>query len=182
LDNGEVVGSGEPAQVVLDYTQRGAVSTLERIWDDPVTAPGDDTVRLHSISVTPLGQEPDEQITVKTPIKFDATFWNKVPGAFLNFSVVLYNLEGVAIFNTGSAGHTCPEGLVQGSFVIPGDFLNDGIYTIRLLIVRDTSAVLFDLHDLLVFEVHDSGRVGSWYGKWVGAVRPTFDWQMSTRN
>lgn len=180
LDNGKIVGSGEAGQVVLDYTQRGAVSMLERVWEERATAPGNDTARLHSISVTPLGQDRAEQITVKTPIEFSATLWNNMPGAFLNFSVVLYNIEGAAIFNTGSGGQSFPDGLVQGRFVIPGDFLNDGVYTIRLLIVKDASVVLCDLHDLLTFEVHDCARMGSWYGKWVGAVRPTFDWELST--
>jgi lipopolysaccharide transport system ATP-binding protein len=182
LDNGEIAARGESGQVVLDYIQQGAMSTLEHVWEDRTTAPGHETARLHSISITPLAQNGDDQITVKTPLRFNASFWNSVPGAFLNFSVVLYNLEGVAIFNTGSGGHACPEGLVQGSFVIPGDFLNDGVYTIRLLLVRDTSIILCDLHELLVFEVHDSERIGSWYGKWIGAVRPTFDWHVSTHN
>jgi len=178
LDNGQIAEAGETGQVVLDYIQQGAVSTLEQLWDDPATAPGNETARLHRLSVTPLGISPDELITVKTAIRFDAAFWNKQPGAFLNFSVVLYNIEGIAIFNTGSTGFNFPSGLVEGSFVIPGDFLNDGIYTVRLLIVKDGSVVLCDLRDLLVFEVHDSEREGSWYGKWVGAVRPTFEWEL----
>ena len=182
LDDGGIARTGETGQVVLDYLQQGAVPTLERIWEDPATAPGNDAARLHRVSIVALGQEPDEPITVKTKMQVKAAFWNNLPGAFLNFSVVLYNIEGVAIFNTGSGGHSFPKGLVEGSFVIPGDFLNDGVYTIRLLIVKDTAVALFDLHDLLVFEVHDSERAGSWYGKWLGAVRPTFAWELNTRN
>ena len=182
LDNGGIARTGETGEVVLDYLQQGAAPTLERIWEDPATAPGDDAARLHRVSIVALAQEPGEPITVKTTIQMKASFWNNVPGAFLNFSVVLYNIEGVAIFNTGSGGHSFPKGLVEGSFVIPGDFLNDGVYTIRLLLVKDTSVALFDLHELLVFEVHDSERAGNWYGKWVGAVRPTFAWKLNTSN
>jgi lipopolysaccharide transport system ATP-binding protein len=182
FDKGELVETGETGQVVLDYIQKGALCTREREWADPATAPGDDTARLHHVSVTALGQSPDEPITVKTAIQLNAAFWNYVPDAVLNFSVVLYNLEGLAIFNTGSGVHSFPEGLVQGSFVIPGDFLNDGAYTIRLLIVKDSTVILLDLHDLLVFEVLDSERLGNWYGKWVGAVRPKLDWKLSTGN
>jgi lipopolysaccharide transport system ATP-binding protein len=67
---------------------------------------------------------------------------------------------------------------VSGSFVIPGDFLNDDIYAVRLLVIEDSSAVLLDLHDLVVFEVHDTERQSRWYGKWIGAVRPTFKWEI----
>ena len=180
FDNGEIIETGETGQVVLDYIQRGTLSTLQRVWEDPLSAPGDATARLRSVSISPLGQEPEEPITVKTAIQMKAAFWNYVPGAVLNFSVVLYNLEGIAIFNTGSFRRTFPEGLVEGSFVIPGDFLNDDTYTVRLLLVRDTSVAIFDLRDLLVFEVHDSERIGNWYGKVLGAVRPQFDWELSS--
>ena len=62
--------------------------------------------------------------------------------------------------------------------MIPGDFLNDGVYTIRLLLVQDSCVILLDLHDLVVFEVHDTERQSQWYGKWIGAVRPTFKWEV----
>lgn len=179
LDKGEIVKTGETGQVVLDYLQEGALTTLERVWEDQATAPGDTTARLQQISIRPVGQGPEEPITVMTALQVDASFYNYVPGAVLNFSVVLYNLEGLAIFNTGSGAHSFPAGLVQGSFVIPGNFLNDDTYTIRLLIVKNKTEVVLDLHELLVFEVHDVDRL-DWYGKWVGAVRPKFDWELST--
>src|SRR5204863_9420660 len=34
LDNGEIVESGETGRVVLDFIQKGAVSTLEQLWND----------------------------------------------------------------------------------------------------------------------------------------------------
>lgn len=180
FDNGGIAETGETGQVILDYVQRGTQPRLERVWEDSATAPGEETVRLRSVSITPLGLEAGEQITVKSALQLKAVCWNRVAGVVLNFSVVLYNIEGIAIFNTGSAPRAFPEGLIEGSFVIPGDFLNDDTYTIRLLVVKDTSVPLFDVHDLLVFEVHDSERIGNWYGKMLGAVRPQFDWELST--
>lgn len=182
LDNGEILESGETNRVILNYIQRGAHATLEKTWEDSGDAPGDKTARLRYVSVAPVGQEPDEPITISTAIEMRVGFWNYLPDALLNFSVVLYNLEGVAIFNTGSSPKSFPTGLVEGSFVIPGNFLNDGNYTIRLLLVKDTSIPLLDLHDLLSFEVLDSERSGNWYGKVLGAVRPKFDWHLTTNN
>ena len=51
--------------------------------------------------MTPL-TENAQPITVETPVRIETAFWNYVPGTSLNFSIVLYNIEGVAIFNTGS--------------------------------------------------------------------------------
>lgn len=182
LDDGEIVGAGETGQVIIDYIQKGAQATLKRTWEDPATAPGDNTLRLHHVSVTPAGQDADEPITVKSIIRLNASFRNYVPNTILNFSIVLYSFEGTAIFNTGSVPQSFPAGLVEGSFVIPGDFLNDGTYTVRLLIVKNKTEIFLDLRDLLVFEVHDSERLNNWYGKWVGAVRPKFDWELSTHD
>ena len=178
LDGGRIVNAGETEGVVADYLQNGACITLEQQWNYEDSAPGDDRVRLHRVSITALGQGADEPITVKSALKLNAAFWNYLPGAFLNLSIVLYNRAGIAIFNTGDGGQIFPKGQVSGSFVIPGDFLNDDIYTIRLLIVQDSSVALLDLHDVLVFEVHDTERQSGWYGKWIGAVRPAFKWEI----
>ena len=182
LDNGEILESGETNQIIVNYIQRGAFATLQKTWEDSASAPGDETARLQYVSVAPVGQQPDEPITIRTPIEMRIGFWNYRADALLNFSVVLYNLEGVAIFNTGSTPRTFPTGLVEGSFVIPGDFLNDGNYTFRLLLIKDTSIAVFDLPDLLSFEVLDSERSGNWYGKVLGAVRPKFDWHLTADN
>jgi lipopolysaccharide transport system ATP-binding protein len=126
--------------------------------------------------VDTLDLQPGEPFTVETPLQLSFQFWNSLPDGVLNFSVVLSNLEGVCILNTVSPAKPFPKGLVSGSFVIPGNFLNDGTYTVRLLIVQDTSVALVDFHNILVFEVQDIERQGNWYGKWVGAVRPRLDW------
>ncbi|MBM4075159.1 MAG: hypothetical protein FJ267_05900 [Planctomycetes bacterium] len=59
---------------------------------------------------------------------------------------------------------------------IPGDFLNDGVYRIRVLLVEQ-SRVIVDLWDLVEFEVRDVERVGGWFGKWEGVVRPKLPWR-----
>ena len=179
LDKGLIVDSGNTEQVILNYIQSETQTRIQRHWADPQTAPGGTDVRLRHISITPLGQNLDQPITVQTPLRLEASFWNYLPDVVLNFSIVIYNIEGIAIFNTGSVAGSFPAGVVCGSFVIPGDFLNDDTYSVRLLIVKDTSVVLLDVSDVLMFEVRDSDRQGNWYGKWIGAVRPKFDWQVT---
>jgi lipopolysaccharide transport system ATP-binding protein len=179
LDKGQIVDDGDSERVVFNYIQSSLQTTTERHWDDPASAPGGVDVRLQHISIAPIGQNSEQPITVRTPVRFDIAFWNYRPHAFLNFSVVLYNVEGIAIFNTGSIASSFPAGLVRGSFVVPGDFFNDNTYTVRVLIVKDTSVVLLDIPDALMFEVQDSDREGNWYGKWIGTTRPKFDWQVS---
>ncbi len=178
LNKGCMINDGEAETVVANYLQDTSKVVLERIWDNSNTAPGNDQVRLHYLSIAPINQQQDELISVKTPIRFTAGFWNYLPETALNFSVVFYNIEGVAIFNTASRSQSFPDRLIWGSFDIPGNLLNDGTYTIRLLIVKDATRPLLDLDNLLVFDVHDTERAGSWHGKWIGALRPEFDWEL----
>jgi lipopolysaccharide transport system ATP-binding protein len=178
LERGQIIDSGDTEKVVLNYTRSETQTRMLRRWDDPQLAPGGTDVRLHYLSITPLIQN-EQRITVRTPLRLEAAFWNYLPDAVLNFSIVLYNIEGIAIFNTGSVARNFLAGLVRGSFVIPGDFLNDDTYTVRVLIVKDTSVALLDVSDVLMFEVQDSDRQGNWYGKWIGTVRPKFDWQVN---
>ncbi|MBE3141069.1 MAG: ABC transporter ATP-binding protein, partial [Thermoplasmata archaeon] len=67
-------------------------------------------------------------------------------------------------------------GLVWGSFVIPGDFLNNGVFTIHVILVKDSSIPLLKLGNVVTFEVNELERSGPWYGKFAGVVRPKFDW------
>ncbi|MFA5179802.1 MAG: ABC transporter ATP-binding protein [Syntrophales bacterium] len=180
LDKGQIGNVGETGRVVSAYLQEGTLSLMQQVWDDPATAIGNDKVRLHRVYVTPLNQQPTEPITVETSLQLAFEFWNNLPDAVLNFSVVLYSFEGVCILNTASQAKTCSIGLVCGSFVIPGNFLNDDTYTVRLLIVKDTSVPIIDVHNVLTFEVQDIERGSNWYGKWIGAVRPQFDWVLRT--
>jgi lipopolysaccharide transport system ATP-binding protein len=175
LDTGQIAEAGEVGQVVSDYLQRGAISLMEQKWDDS-RAPGNEKVQLQSVRLTPIGRDVSTQIDVETTLRLEFEFWNNLPNAVLNFSVVVYNIEGICIFNTGSTAEPFSKGLVYGSFIIPPHFMNDGVYNVRLLIVKDMSAVLLDVNDVLKFEVRDVERPGNWYGKWIGAVRPKFDW------
>jgi lipopolysaccharide transport system ATP-binding protein len=109
-------------------------------------------------------------------------FWNNVPNAKLNFSMHLYTAEGMCILNNGSNMFTGTKGLIKGCCHIPGNFLNNGIYRVMIMIVLDASVSLYSLDDALIFEVHDIERDGNWYGKWPGVVRPSFEWSVTQIN
>ncbi len=177
LNAGSVVENGRAEDVVSNYQQVGAPVNMRQVWDDPESAPGKKSVRLHSVKITYEGETAGENLTVASPVEMEFEFWNFEQNALLNFSVVLYDNQEVCIFNTASSAKVYPKGLVKGTCHIPGNFLNDGVYRVRLLIVRDKSAALIDLDNVAIFEVHDIEREGTWYGKWIGSVRPTFEWE-----
>src|SRR6266404_4119717 len=80
IEGGEIIGAGSAGEMVDRYLQKNADSNLESRWDDERTAPGDERVRLKSVRVIPQA-EPDDLITVHTPIRIEFTYWNYVPNA-----------------------------------------------------------------------------------------------------
>ena len=184
LHEGRVAADGRTDLVVSDYLKTSFSALAEQSWDDIDAAPGNEKVRLRRARVRPLDGDPTRPIDIHTPLVLEFDYWNLVPGARLNLSIVVSAEDGSPIFNTGSGrdshwhGRPFPAGLFRSAFHIPGDLLNDGTHRVHLYVVRDQSEVIYDLGDVLVFEVADTPREGGGsYGKWLGAVRPKLDWE-----
>ncbi len=179
LENGHVREEGQPGPVVAHYLEKGGHQHTSRHWADGTDAPAGGEVRLLAASVSTCdGDATTDYFTIQTPLRFEFEAENRLPGAVLNFSVVVNEAERGCIFNTGSGGHRFPAGIIRGSFVVPGELLNDGCYSVRVLLVKDSSVILLDLDDVLTFQVHDVERKGHWFGRWIGAVRPSLRWEV----
>ncbi len=183
LDKGRVVGLGESGLVVSQYLKSAAVYSAEQEWPDLQSAPGNESVRLHRVRVRPMSKLQLDQITVSTAFAIETSYWNLKEEARLNLSLVLYNQEGVCVFASNSVdepkwhGRPFPEGLFQSICHVPGNLLNDGVYRVVVMIVSDTTRVIYRHEDAVMFEIYDdANRRGDWYGKQIGVVRPQLEW------
>jgi lipopolysaccharide transport system ATP-binding protein len=179
LEGGQIAGTGPSANIIDQYLQKNTESNLESVWDDEGTAPGDERVRLNSVRVTPEGTA-DGLITVHTPLRIEFTYWNYVPAAVLNVSMVLNNLEEVCVLASASDFKARPAGLIRHIVSIPGNFLNAGSYYINAMIVKDASTAILLQNNVVAFEVAEGETIGNWYGQFPGAVRPTLNWESKT--
>ena len=175
LNGGKVTDAGVPRKVIDHYLQTNAVANLESVWEDNLTAPGNERVRLRSVRVLPR-TDPGEPITVHTPLRIEFIYRNHVPGTVLNVSMFLNNLEEVCVFNIASDFAPRPAGLIRHTVEIPGNFLNTGSYYINMLIVKDSSIGILLQNNVVSFEVVEGEVVGNWYGRQPGAVRPQLKW------
>lgn len=184
INEGTVSADGRADTVISNYLKTSVSALDEQVWNDPATAPGNDKIRLHSVRIRQANSDSSQPITVHSPLILEFEYWNLTPNAYLNLSILVTAEDGYPIFNTGSGyernwhGKPFPVGLFRSVFRIPGDFLNDGIHRVLLMVVKDQSEVIYQEDDALVFEVADTpeGR-GTWYGKWPGAVRPKLEWE-----
>jgi lipopolysaccharide transport system ATP-binding protein len=184
LQNGQIARQGKPDGVVSAYLATSRSTSTEQLWTDPTCAPGNDQVRIRRARIQAVNGSAAHPITVRTPIVIAFEFWNFVPGAHLNLSLVLLNQLDQPAFNTTSLsdplwhGGPFPRGLFRSHCYIPGDLLNDGTYRVQLHVIKDQSVGIFRYDDILSFDVEDAVDVPRlWYGKIPGAVRPTLVWR-----
>jgi lipopolysaccharide transport system ATP-binding protein len=173
LSSGELQCDGPATTVVTRYLQSNSETMLDRTWDDSDMTAGNETVRLHRARI--VASNPFH-ITVATPLQIEFTYSNFIPETLLNLSLHVYTLEGTCVFNSVSPAEVMPAGKVRASCDIPAHFLNDGYYRTHIMIVKDTTIIVFNNPETMLFEVFDTPRDYSWYGKWPGVVRPNLRW------
>jgi lipopolysaccharide transport system ATP-binding protein len=172
FEKGRLIDQGDTTHIVTNYLSKVSDKNLCVEWDSPETAPGSDEVRIKRFQLVPDYQDNLTHIDVRTPLKIQFEFWNYVEGAVLNLSMHLYTFTGECIFNVGTAAQPFSVGLVTGTCEIPGNFLNDGSYVLSMMVVKDTSTVLFNMEEALSFDIEDFRENVTWYGKWPGYIRP----------
>jgi lipopolysaccharide transport system ATP-binding protein len=182
LSQGRVAYDGSAQQAVTEYRELGAASQTERNWPVPEERPGNDQVRLHSVRIIADGPVDAGQITVQTPLIVEVVY-DLDPGAdaYTYVAARLRTTSGEVIFGSASTPARIPRGRYRSRCAIPGNLLNDGIYTIDITFARDGAHQAFRIEEALTFEVHDVEREqGAWFGKIPGAIRPKLAWNTET--
>lgn len=175
LERGEMVDAGEPGRIIARYLEKENVHFLRQTYEDPLLAPGNDVIRIRRAELIPgyAGAEP--VIDIRTSLRLELEFWYTPPSpADLIVGIHLFSLAGDCIFDVSSPRSALAPGLVKGECLIPARFLNDGSYYISIVFVNNTTTRLFYFEACLSFEVADYRENTSWYGKWIGHVRPDF--------
>jgi lipopolysaccharide transport system ATP-binding protein len=169
LKNGKVRRRGVAHQVVQEYLEEGI--NLER--GIKFKDKKNEFVDLKSVEI--ISDEEVLKIDKPLAIKFTYVVFSKIE---LNLSLVLYTVDEIPVFNTGTFIEQTLKGTYEATCYIPANFLNDGLYTCRILFVKEGSVALADFYNVISFEMFESTRLGNWYGKWIGVVRPKLEWDL----
>ncbi|MCZ7574943.1 MAG: ABC transporter ATP-binding protein [Ardenticatenaceae bacterium] len=187
LETGAIMEDGLSSQVVPKYLQKSSVgtNTVEQVWAEIESAPGNDQVRIHRVFVRSGYDHPRLVPTVDTELEVGVEFWSLLPAQNLNVTLHVVASNAVIAFSTSTAHHIALRetilhpGLYYARCHIPANLLNNGIYRIRLLIVQDQARTVVTMEDVLEFEVLDSTeRRGAYFGKRPGVVAPICRWEM----
>jgi lipopolysaccharide transport system ATP-binding protein len=172
LKGGELIKTGHIDEVVNEYVKNVSKFNLLQKWEKPELGPGNDFVRIKSISLIPTQNIEQTKFNTTTEFTVSIEYWNLMDTAELNVSIFLYSMIGECVFNLGDDAQHFKKGIVKSVCKIPGDFLNDGSYYISVMIVKDRLAPVYFFEDALAFDIQDYREGTDWYGKWPGAVRP----------
>ena len=187
LERGGVVQDGKAADVVGHYLHTGGAKLAHREWPDISIAPGDDVVRLRSISVIDEDERVCQSIDIRNRvgIRFEYDVLESGQRLVPTFNIAMES--GALVFWAGDRDpdwENRPRG--KGRYTttawIPGNFLNAGTMIVSATIsrVRPTHEHLYE-QGVLSFEVidrmgADTAR-GNFPGHFAGAVRPLLPWE-----
>ena len=186
LDKGQLKKQGAVNQIVTTYLRSGLAEeeANERIWTELASAPGNETVRLHRISVQPEDGKPGGMINMQTPLRIEVEYWNLLPEVHLFVTLHIYNDQGILAFTTGVDDldpvlHIQPPaGLFRSICHIPGSLLNSGFHHVNLLLVRGNMDATYQMEEAIGFDVIDNvERKFAWFSKEPGVLCPDLPWE-----
>ena len=178
LKNGNIHSMGETEQVMNQYLSHNTNSSLRQFFDDPVTAPGNEKIKMKRIEVVPKLVTADDPITIHTAINVEFEFWNYIEDVPINLSLHLYTMQSECVFNVGTASIKLSKGIHKGVCEIPGNLLNDGIYSVSMMVVGEASYMIYNFEDAVSFEVAEKRKGSNWHGKHLGFVRPQLNFSL----
>ncbi len=189
LNDGKIVAAGRPSEVVQNYLSMTRSGGGEVVWPDLEQAPGNDIVRLLAVRILQEGVDgPTADVDISKEVMVQITYQNLQEGARLYSGIWLKDQMGTFVLSSGNApsmslavdpwyGHPHPRGLFQSICRIPGNFLNEGPYSITAIVGKVPSKTQILQDCVLSFQVHDTGEMREdYYGQWVGTVRPRLHW------
>jgi len=175
-------------EVISEYINTGKEASGEVIWQNYREAPGNERIRLHAVRVV-TDREVTADVAINQEFQIEVEFWNFKPDLEISTSIHLLDKMGVCILasaNMHSAnlvrdewfGRPHPVGLYKTVCQLPGNFFNEGVHNLNVIVLSDVIQQEARVDDVLSFNVHDVGEMRKEYsGGWIGTVRPKLAWQ-----
>jgi len=190
LERGKIIAEGVPADVIQKYLSQAKSVRGQIVWPDLETAPGNDDVRLRSVSILQEGiVGPTADVGISKEVLVEIVYENLKAGAPLYSGIWLKTGSGTFVLSSGNApsmslavdpwyAQPHPRGTFRSVCRIPGNFLNEGSYSITAIVGKSPQNTQILEESIVSFQVHDTGEMRKEYlGSWAGpVVRPRLAW------
>jgi lipopolysaccharide transport system ATP-binding protein len=195
LDGGRVVLDGPSDEVVAHYLQNVSGTPSRQVWTDLGSAPGGKRVRLREVRVVDGSSEEVDSNDVRQTVGIEITFTVLRDDVAVFPKIKLYDREGDTAFNALDTSSVWEEPPAVGDYTstvwIPGNFLNEGLYTVDVAVCSLGKAGMHKLvhqaaaRDAVSFHVYDPGEGDSSRGRFPGhlrgPIRPLLEWTTERR-
>lgn len=188
LGDGNVIADGPTEDVMPLYIDASQESLGHRNWPQGEDAPGDDVVTLRAVRIVSEGTMKGD-VPIDAPVVVEMEYENHIDGVRLMSAIGVTDHLGAIVFSTMNATGACtnddpwfdrprPCGRYVSRCTIPGNFLNDRVYRVTVLVLSDgTNAHVYE-QEAISFRVHETGAMRSAYrGAWLGVVRTRMHWE-----
>jgi lipopolysaccharide transport system ATP-binding protein len=192
LKNGNIVADGEVDEVLAAYLHEQSQAGSERAWKDPLTAPGNDVVRLRNVRICDEVGKTVASVDIRRPLAVEITYEVLRDKTVLSPSFHLYDEGGTCIFVSLDQDKDWQDkiresGIYTSRAWIPGNLLAEGGIFVTVVIathqplyvhIAESEVVTFRVVDQIE---GDSAR-GQYAGKMPGLVRPILKWETEFRS
>jgi lipopolysaccharide transport system ATP-binding protein len=171
LDNGAKVIEGPVKQVLERYIGSKTAARAEVTFSESDAAANNGRLRLTAAKVLCRARitgdvEIDQPVTLAFDFEVIPTELN------LCTSIHVKDKEGVCAFVSGTPTRIHARGTHRHAYTIPPHLMNDGIYTIDIFLITETTQIEVCFRSAVSFSVHETSGRKDYLGKIIGCVRP----------
>jgi lipopolysaccharide transport system ATP-binding protein len=192
LEDGRITADGDTAEVISTYLNADRSEADFKEWNSPALAPGDPSVRLKRVRLLDRNHRVRSSFEIREPVLVEVEYWAFEPAFRFLPILIVNNEDGICVLES-AANHdpvyevkTRKPGIYRSVCRFPGDFFNEGMYTVDVLIrVLVPRRYFVRESNLLSFRVEDSGSglsvKGNYPKAWSGVVAPILPWETEIR-
>jgi lipopolysaccharide transport system ATP-binding protein len=177
LDAGRVQRDGPADQVVSSYIQTNTHAEGEVAWREDETSVNSDRLRLVRARILVGGQvSGDVPIDQEAMVEYE--FQLRGVSCNVTSSIHLFDKQGVWVLCSGPVSVDIAPGSYCHRVTFPANFLNDGIYTLSIILLTNVTQIHVYKREAISFCVFETGTGRGEYGGIIhGCVRPLLAWQ-----
>ncbi len=176
LKGGRVLRDGPVAEVVGSYIETGATITGEVRWTGDNRGAGNERMRLWRARII-SGEKVTGDVLIDADVTLEFDYEILCKRCDATSSIHLFDKQGVWVLCSGPVSENLAPGLYRHVVTIPANFLNDGFYSVSIILLRNVTQIEVHLRDALTFCVHETGTGRAEYGGVInGCVRPRLSW------
>jgi lipopolysaccharide transport system ATP-binding protein len=179
MERGVVTAAGRAGEIVAGYIRSGKQGSGEVRWQADDAQAGNARVRLRSARVISEGQI-SRDVAIDRDVWIEYEFDALVTGLTLTSSIHLFDKHGACVLSSGPGNSTPATGTYRDRVRLPAHFLNDGLYSVSILLITESTHIEVHVTDAITFTVQETGAGrGEFSGAIIGCIRPKLEWQSS---